>query len=64
MSVAPYAVQPGQHGSGGGGHGAVARSVTCISGASMAPGGHGSRNRVVSSYGPRCLGDMFNFIYS
>ena len=54
MSVAPYGVQPGHHGSGGGGgaHGAVARSVTCISGASLAPG-HGSRNRVISSYGPR-----------
>lgn len=54
MSVAPYGVPSGHHGSGGGGgaHGAVARSVTCISGASLAPG-HGSRSRVISSYGPR-----------
>ena len=54
MSVAPYGVQSGHHGGGGGGgaHGAVARSVTCISGASLAPG-HGSRSRVISSYGPR-----------
>ena len=52
MSVAPYGVQPVHHGSGGGAHGAVARSVTCISGASLGPG-HGSRSRVISSYGPR-----------
>ena len=55
MSVAPYGVQSVHHGSGAGGgaSGAVARSVTCISGASLLPGGHGSRSRVISSYGPR-----------